>query len=565
MRVMVAAVAVMISAGCGCQERTSKRVPAIDVIDDQGAERLSVDFGRVQVNVEAEQLLRVRNPGSSPLTIQQATVTNAQFSTDAGAPLTIGFGEEVLLPLHFTPTTPDVRTTGTLTLVSDDPAKPQVVVSLSGTGIAAVAVPMPTTLAFGNVYVNERKSLDFTLTNAGSAPLPVSRAAFTVAVPSSVTADLAPLVTTLAAGQSVMVSVTFAPTQRAALGGALEIELPDALGTLSIPVQGVGVQAVPKACFAFDDSSVETCADAANIFVNVAFGSLCDSRLYPPDGGPSPCRGVDGGAVPYTRSGRVIFRNDGNTPVSYSLVYQAQSGSTCSDGGSAIDFRFSNAPNDGGAATWPEATTALPRQAGDAPPWATAPVAVQFRPTARCLDDAADQARLLWTRQGEPATSMRTPTTMIVNFVGQSLLPKGVPSDVTMTGTVPQTVEYRGVLNGGEAPLRVTGLSLWQSESFADGGHGSVPFAPCDPVPTGDCRFFSWQPGFEPSAALPVTLAGTSISSSPTSAPLTRLTFGPADGGELPMQGVEYRVFSVAQTEDPFNPQVISTIRGRVQ
>ena len=48
---------------------------------------------------------------------------------------------------------------------------------------------------------------------------------------------------------------------------------------------------------------------------------------------------LDGGPVAYTRSGTMFVRNDGNTPVSYTMNISAGSPSRC-DGGASIDFKF---------------------------------------------------------------------------------------------------------------------------------------------------------------------------------------------------------------------------------
>lgn len=563
---VVAVVGMFALSGCSCGTQTTKREPKIEVIDDMGNARTSVDFGQVQVNVTGTQTVRIRNSGAGALTISGVTFSNPLFGLGTTAPVVIAVGDETQLPLTFTPTTPDLRETGTATIASDDPGTPTVVVNLAGTGVTAVATVMPSAIDFGEVYVNETKAITVTLTNSGSNDLEVKAARLTSAVPASVTGDLSALVKTLKAGEAVSATLTFAPTAMDALAGALEIELPTDLGTKSMPITGTGIQSLPRLCVKWDDTGLESCTDQALTFLQVAAGSLCDARLYPPDGGQSPCVDLDGGRAPYARSAKLYFRNDGNTPVTYTLQYQAQVGGAC-DGGSSIDFEFANAPpaGDGGTQpSWMEGNVKVPAMTSDPKPWETAPVAFAYRARSACREDAADQARVLWTRQGEPVGSTRLPQTLILNLTGQSLLPRGVPQDITMTGTVTLTADFYGVGNAGDAPLLVQNISLWQPEFLVDGGRGTVPFELCDDLSTGDCRFFHWSAdGGDPNGGLPKSLAGTSNTSVPTRQVLGKIEFGPApDGGVSPQLNKEYGVFAVIQTSDPYLPQVIARVRG---
>ena len=562
---MTAALALSV-AGCTCGEKTSTKTPTIEVLDDMGNSRSNVDFGQVQVNVTGTQAVRVRNSGAATLNISAVTFSNPLFGLGTFTPIAVGVGEEYQLLLTFTPTTPDLRQTGTATIASDDPANPAVVLNVAGTGVTAVASVTPATLAFGEVYVGENKALTVTLTNSGSNDLAVADARFSSTVPAWVTGDLSSLVKTLKAGEQASATITFAPTAPDGVDGALEIFLPTALGTKTVPLTGQGIQALPRLCVKWDDSPFEDCTDQALTFLPVVAGSLCDARLFPPDGGQSPCIGLDGGRAPYERSGRLYFRNEGNTPISYTMQYQSQVGATC-DGGSSVDWVFANAPAaaDGGTQTsWMLPTAKTPNAVTDPRPWETAPVALTYRARSGCREDAADQARVLWTRQGEPVGATRLPQTIIVNLTGQSLLPRGVPQDITMTGTVTLSADFYGVGNAGDAPLDVRQVSLWQAEYLVDGGRGDVPYELCDSTSTGDCRFFHWSvDGGDPNQRLPRSLPGTSNTSVPVRAVLGRIEFGPApDGGQSPQLNREYGVFAVIGTSDPYLPQVIARVRG---
>ena len=379
---LTGAAVVLTLAGCDCGPKTRKLFPKIEVLDDQGNARTMVEFGQVQLNFTATKKVRIRNAGAAALTLEKAEFTKALFALGEPMPVTLGVNEEYQLPITFTPNVADQRETATITVTTDDPDKPTVQLSLAGTGVTATAVVQPTMLDFGDVYVGEMKELTFSLTNSGSNELPVTSATLMMVDP-SVTADLTPLVKTLNGGETVIVTVKFAPTAQVALLGSLELVLPAGVGNKSIPIRGAGIQALPKLCFKFDDSTTESCTDGTTgMSLDVRFGNLCDARVYPIDGG-LPCE-LDGGAVPYERSGQMFVRNDGNTPVSYTMSITAGQPSRC-DGGASIDFRYANAPTlaDGGVqASWNVPSFKLPMAVTDPRDWKTVPVPITYRARA---------------------------------------------------------------------------------------------------------------------------------------------------------------------------------------
>jgi hypothetical protein len=63
---------------------------------------------------------------------------------------------------------------GTLTIISDDPDEEEIIVSLSGIGLAPDITISPDALDFGNVLVNDREELGLTISNEGNGDLIVS-------------------------------------------------------------------------------------------------------------------------------------------------------------------------------------------------------------------------------------------------------------------------------------------------------------------------------------------------------------------------------------------------------
>ena len=54
--------------GCDCGTSTRKLFPKIEVIDEMGNARTSVEFGQVQLNFTATKKVRIRNAGAAALT-----------------------------------------------------------------------------------------------------------------------------------------------------------------------------------------------------------------------------------------------------------------------------------------------------------------------------------------------------------------------------------------------------------------------------------------------------------------------------------------------------------------
>ena len=556
---LMAAALLLTFAGCDCGPQIAKRFPRIEVLDDQGNARSLVDFGQVQLNFTATKKVRIRNAGAAPLTLEKADFSKALFGVGVPLPVSIGVNEELQLPLTFTPTVADQRETGTATVTCDDPQNPSVLLQLAGTGVTATAVLQPTALDFGEVYVGEMKEITVSLTNSGSNELPVTGARLGASLPPSVTADLSPLMKTLAGGETVMVTVRFAPTAPEVLLGNLEIDLPEGVGNKRLAVTGAGIEARPRLCFKFDDTTTEQCTDGtAGVALDVRFGALCDSRVYPQDGGVACV--LDGGAVAYERTGRMYVRNEGNTPVSYTLSITAGQPSRC-DGGASIDYRYANAPllADGGSQpTWMVPTTRLPMLVSDPMPWETAPVAVTYRARSACRGDDTDLSTIVWTRQGEPLGTMRRPNTLLATLTGGSLLGDPVPFPVSFTGNSPVPQDVALVSNTGNGPLRLLSAELWQS---ADGG--LVPDEPCSAVDAGPCAYFGWVAG----PTLPVLLEGTTVPGGRVSQVVGKLSYGiyNPDGGLYTPPSQEQRVFAVVVTSDPYSPPVVVPIVGRLQ
>ncbi len=563
MRRLFLAVALLAVDACRCGPPPRPLAPQLEVLEDMSAaERTSVDFGFVQVNITGKQTVRIRNSGTALLSISMADTTPAEFGVGSTLPFEVNPGDDGQLELTFTPTVPDQRVTGTVTLTSNDPSRMTYTLQLAGQGVTAVARPTPASLNFMDVYVGESKTLMLTLTNAGGNALPVRGASIT-GNPMAVTGNFTAFTNVMIpAGGSATVPVTFAPMvpQMGAITGAVVIDI-DAMygGSVTVPITGRATQAIPRMCFKFDDEAMERCTDSITTSLTLNFGALCDNRLYA--SGPNACTPQNG-----QRSGRMYFRNEGNIPIPYSAQYTPYiyPGGRCDGGESTWDFQFSNAapvPDGGFPASVTVATMPLPANEMAPRPWESMPVTITYRAQSACRAEAADQARVIWTRQ-DPVTTMpiRMPGTLFATLTGTSLLPSvqpkpvnigqaGQPADVPLSAPIP--VEL--VSNEGAAPVQVTAVDFYEEFTNALPDGGSL-LQQCTPAQVANefssCSRFQWAPGMQP--MLPVTLDGGGGQRT-----LGRIFVGCAgDGGNCPLATTTYKIFAGVSTSDPYAPRV---------
>jgi hypothetical protein len=145
----------------------------VPVIDISGS--LSFDPQLVGQAAPAHPIF-IQNTGGAPLQIDLAhtTITGADFTfslPNCSAPLNPG--GFCILTLNFTPQASGTRT-GTLTVASDDPVHPQVVLNLSGVGVDAFPAPTITSMGQSTAAVGTT-NLNIFIIGAGFFPSSVVR------------------------------------------------------------------------------------------------------------------------------------------------------------------------------------------------------------------------------------------------------------------------------------------------------------------------------------------------------------------------------------------------------
>jgi hypothetical protein len=172
----------------------------------------SMNLGSVAVGGSQTQALTLSNSGGSSLTISGATVSGTGFSVSGLTfPYTLAAGGSASLSVIFAPTAAGTDT-ATVTL-SSDASDPSVAVSLTGSATTSSGTlgVTPGSMSFGVVTIGTAQSQNGNITASGGSvtvsSVSSSNSAFTVG---GLT-----LPVTLAAGQSVPFTVSFAPTATA--------------------------------------------------------------------------------------------------------------------------------------------------------------------------------------------------------------------------------------------------------------------------------------------------------------------------------------------------------------
>jgi hypothetical protein len=196
----------------------------------------SLRFGAIDVGQSETLLMALTNNGQTSVTLTEITVSNSEFvPSNLSLPLVLQAGESVDLTVSFTPTAKEWA--GGTIKVSSNATNSTLIVALGGSGVSSEAVTAsPSILSFGNVAMGADSSLPLVLTNAKSwnvtlTGVQTTNSEFLVNGPA--------FPVTLGAGQSVALTITFAPKSVGAAGGSVFVNGP----ALSIPTAGTGTTA----------------------------------------------------------------------------------------------------------------------------------------------------------------------------------------------------------------------------------------------------------------------------------------------------------------------------------
>ena len=222
----------------------------------------SLNFGSMQTGASTSQALILSNSGKSSLTVSQAIVTGQGFSllSSPSLPFTLTSGQSVTVNLAFAPVSGG-SASGSFSLVSsaisthDHSGKHNSVSTATTTVVLngscsvpsqvvtpGVLVAYPSSLGFSALQVGSSQTLSATLTNSGGTAVTISQATILQTTSGNgFTLNGLGLPTTLAAGQRVTFSVTFAPLSAGSAGGSVSIYSDASNPTLMISLAGTGI------------------------------------------------------------------------------------------------------------------------------------------------------------------------------------------------------------------------------------------------------------------------------------------------------------------------------------
>ncbi|HET8666755.1 MAG TPA: choice-of-anchor D domain-containing protein, partial [Terriglobales bacterium] len=184
----------------------------------------SLLFGNQVVGTNsASQAITLANVGTTTLTINSILIGGANpadFIQSSNCGGTLRAGQNCRINVTFRPTAVGPRT-ATLSINDSDVTSPQTV-SLSGMGVQAAATLTPTYYNFGTVARRQTASFGFTLSNTGTAPLTIFRVSLGGANSNQYTQSNN-CGTSLGAGLSCTITVTFVPNQRGTLNATLSV------------------------------------------------------------------------------------------------------------------------------------------------------------------------------------------------------------------------------------------------------------------------------------------------------------------------------------------------------
>ena len=196
-------------------------MPAIDVSP------ASLDFGSVNTGESKDLTLTIRNTGKADLQVKSITPSSPIFDVYWPAEsfkLPPGGQQEIMV--EYAPESAGAES-ATVTIVSNDPARPSVIVKLSGTGVAPVvsgpAIELsPTSLVFFSVPVGSSKTLQIKVRNTGTQNLVVSSVTITNPQFSTVP-PLGGFTMRLSPGGEWPITVEFRPTATGVQTAALKV------------------------------------------------------------------------------------------------------------------------------------------------------------------------------------------------------------------------------------------------------------------------------------------------------------------------------------------------------
>ena len=226
-------------AGCPDQDFTAVTNPndVVDQVPDIGIEPDNLAFEATDPGSERTDQVVVTNHGVLDLHVSNIVLsgTTAFVLGSDRAQATIAPGDSVTLPVTFSPANPEDL--GSLTIFSDDPDSPSLVVPITGTGLIPQLFVSPNPYSFGEVLVDCRQEQPLTLSNLGNATLVVEQV---VAVAEGFELAEVELPLAVEPGESVALGLSFTPLADINYGGDIWFSSNSLVETTIATISGAG-------------------------------------------------------------------------------------------------------------------------------------------------------------------------------------------------------------------------------------------------------------------------------------------------------------------------------------
>jgi len=201
-------------------------------------------------STSAAQSVMVANYGTSALTITAIQVTGTDplaFAETNTCPASLAVGLSCTISVSFTPNQRG-PVTANLSIVDNASGSPQAV-GLQGTGSATAL--NPSSLNFGTVGEGQSRTLTTTLTDTGSAAISIAGIAITGTNRGSF-AQTNNCGSSVAAGASCTITVTFSPARLGTYSAAISISDNGGGGQQTVSLQGIGGYATYSVLYSFN-------------------------------------------------------------------------------------------------------------------------------------------------------------------------------------------------------------------------------------------------------------------------------------------------------------------------
>ena len=203
----------------------------------------SVNFGPVPVSTTAIDTVTLQNTGTASLQIEGYRLSSSfgVFGITDSSSHQVNAGGSALVVVRFHPDSAESYS-GMITLTTDDASAPTRTINLSGRGVKGVLTVIPSNINFGSLSVGHDTAILVSLRNTGQASVTISKVTFTGPGVAAFSDGSFSTPAVIAAGDSMLLSLSFMPTIAQGYQGMAVLTLGDGT-SVTIGLQGTGVSA----------------------------------------------------------------------------------------------------------------------------------------------------------------------------------------------------------------------------------------------------------------------------------------------------------------------------------